>query len=30
MGICLNPGNDLFTQALSSEIYVDKSMLMSV
>lgn len=27
MGIYLNPGNDLFAQALSSEIYVDKSML---
>ena len=27
MGIYLNPGNDLFRQAVNSEIYVDKSML---
>ncbi len=27
MGIYLNPGNDLFAQALNSEIYIDKSML---
>ncbi|MBR2176333.1 MAG: AAA family ATPase [Clostridia bacterium] len=27
MGIYLNPGNGLFQQALNSEIYVDKSML---
>lgn len=27
MGIYLNPGNDLFAQAVNSEIYVDKSML---
>ncbi|MBQ5320194.1 MAG: AAA family ATPase [Oscillospiraceae bacterium] len=25
MGIYLNPGNDLFRQAVNSEIYVDKS-----
>lgn len=27
MGIYLNPGNDLFQEALNSEIYIDKSML---
>ncbi|MBP0956185.1 MAG: AAA family ATPase, partial [Oscillospiraceae bacterium] len=27
MGIYLNPGNDLFRQAVNSKIYVDKSML---
>ena len=30
MGIYLNPGNDLFRQALNSEIYVDKSMLIQL
>ena len=29
MGIYLNPGNDLFQEALNSEIYIDKSMLIS-
>ena len=27
MGIYLNPGNDLFKQAVNSKIYVDKTML---
>ena len=27
MGIYLNPGNDLFRQAVKSKIYVDKSMM---
>ena len=27
MGIYLNPGNDLFRQAVNSKIYVDKTML---
>lgn len=30
MGIYLNPGNDLFRQAIKSEIYVDKSMLIEI
>lgn len=30
MGIYLNPGNDLFAQALNSEIYIDKSMLIKL
>lgn len=30
MGIFLNPGNDRFRQALNSQIYVDKSGLISV
>ena len=30
MGIYLNPGNDLFRQAVNSEIYVDKSMLIEL
>ena len=30
MGIYLNPGNERFFQALNSDIYVDKSMLISV
>ena len=30
MGIYLNPGNERFSQALNSDIYVDKSMLISV
>ncbi len=30
MGIYLNPGNDLFRQAVKSQIYVDKSMLIDV
>ena len=30
MGIYLNPNNDRFRQALNSEIYVDKSGLISV
>ena len=30
MGIYLNPGNDLFRQAVKSKIYVDKSMLIDV
>ena len=30
MGIYLNPGNDLFRQAVNSEIYVDKSMLIQL
>ena len=30
MGIYLNPNNDRFQQALNSEIYVDKSGLISV
>lgn len=30
MGIYLNPGNDLFRQAINSEIYVDKSMLIQL
>lgn len=30
MGIYLNPGNDLFRQAVNSKIYVDKSMLIDV
>lgn len=29
MGIYLNPGNDLFAEAANSEIYVDKTMLIS-
>ena len=29
MGIYLNPGNNLFRRALNSEIYVDKSGLIS-
>ena len=29
MGICLNPGADMFQMALSSEIYVDKSELIA-
>ena len=29
MGIYLNPGNDAFQQAINSEIYVDKSMLIA-
>ena len=29
MGIYLNPGNDLFETALNSQIYVDKSGLIS-
>jgi len=30
MGIYLNPGNDLFRQAVKSKIYVDKSMMISI
>ncbi|MCI7350217.1 MAG: ATP-binding protein [Ruminococcus sp.] len=30
MGIYLNPGNDLFRQAVNSQIYIDKSMLIDV
>ena len=30
MGIFLNPGNDSFAEALNSEIYVDKSGLISI
>ncbi len=30
MGIYLNPGNDLFRQAVNSKVYVDKSMLIDV
>ena len=30
MGIYLNPGNDLFRQAVNSKIYVDKTMLIEV
>lgn len=30
MGIYLNPGNDLFRQAVNSQIYIDKSMLLEV
>ena len=30
MGIYLNPGNDLFRQAINSEIYIDKSMLIQL
>ena len=30
MGIFLNPGNESFAEALNSEIYVDKSELISV
>ncbi len=30
MGIYLNPGNDLFRQAVNSKIYVDKSMLIEL
>ncbi len=30
MGIYLNPGNDLFKQAVNSKIYMDKSMLIEV
>ena len=30
MGIYLNPGNDLFTEAANSEIYVDKTMMIEV
>lgn len=30
MGIFLNPGNDNFAEALNSEIYVDKSELISI
>ena len=30
MGIYLNPGNDLFRQAINSEIYVDKSMIIQI
>lgn len=30
MGIYLNPGKDLFRQAVNSKIYVDKSMLIDV
>ena len=29
MGIYLNPGNDAFQEAVNSEIYVDKSMLIA-
>ena len=29
MGIYLNPGNDLFAEAVNSEIYIDKTMLIS-
>ncbi|MDO5149414.1 MAG: AAA family ATPase [Oscillospiraceae bacterium] len=30
MGIYLNPGNDLFSEAINSDIYVDKSMLIDL
>ena len=30
MGIYLNPGNELFEMAVNSEIYVDKSMLITI
>ena len=30
MGIYLNPGNDLFSEAINSDIYVDKSMLIEL
>lgn len=30
MGIYLNPGNDLFRQAVNSKIYVDKSLLIDI
>ena len=30
MGIYLNPGNDLFYEAVNSELYVDKSMLIDI
>ena len=30
MGIYLNPGNELFTEAANSEIYVDKTMMIEV
>lgn len=30
MGIYLNPGNDLFQEAVNSEIYVDKTMLIGI
>ena len=30
MGIYLNPGNDLFRQAVNSDIYIDKSMLIEL
>lgn len=30
MGIYLNPGNNLFRQAVNSKIYVDKSMLIDI
>ena len=30
MGIYFNPGNDLFTEAPNSEIYVDKTMMIEV
>ena len=29
MGIYLNPGNDLFSESIASEIYVDKTNLIS-
>ena len=30
MGIYLNPGNDLFSEAINFDIYVDKSMLIEL
>ena len=30
MGIYLNPGNDLFFEAINSDIYIDKSMLIDI
>lgn len=30
MGVYLNPGNDMFQMAINSEIYVDKTALISV
>ena len=30
MGIYLNPGNELFEMAVNSEIYVDKSKLITI
>ena len=30
MGVYLNPGNDMFQTAINSEIYVDKTELISI
>ena len=30
MGIYLNPGNDLFFEAINSEIYIDKSLMIEI